>query len=171
MSRESTSVGTRKSSKGPVIFLLILGTLVGFWLGVPTYQKTKADAMVRELCAKDGGMKVYEIVKLPAERFDKNGNVMFGTRWGPPLKQLAKEGDDFYHTSETTWIIPETGIGSLAMWRSHQKLFRFNDQKLLGEAITYSRRGGDPIGPWHPSSFGCPPNTGNTLERQVFVKQ
>lgn len=171
MPDENVTVKPNRTRKGPLIGLLLFVLLIGLWWGVPTYRKERADAMVRELCAKDGGIKVYETVKLPADRFDSYGNVKFGTRWGPPLKQLAKRGDDFFYTWETTWIIPETSIAALAVWRSHQKLFREADQKLLGEAISYSRRGGDPIGPWHPSSFGCPPNTTNALERQVFQKQ
>lgn len=169
MSNEDTEVKSRKTRKGRLISLLVLAFLIGLWWGVPTYRIVRADAMVRELCAKDGGLKVYVTVKLPAERFDKYGNVMFGTRWGPPLQKNMKPGDDFFYTWETTWIIPETSIGALAMWRSHQKLFRVVDEKLLGEAISYSRRGGDPIGPWHPSHFGCPTDT--DLVKKVFVKQ
>lgn len=171
MLNENAVVKPKKTRKGLVIGLLLFALLIGLWWGIPTYRKANANAMVRELCAKDGGVKVYETVKLPVERFDKYGNVMFGSRLGPPLKQLAKEGDDFFYTWEKTWIIPETSVGALTVWRDHQKLFRATDQKLLGESISYSRRGGDPIGPWHPSSFGCPPNTSNTLERQVFQKQ
>lgn len=154
------------------IILVVVAILVVAWWGVPAYRQASADATVRELCAKDGGMKVYEMVKLPAKRFDESGSVTFESRLLPPLKQNAKGNDDFFYTWETTWLIPETSVGALAMWRDHQKLFRVVDQKLLGEAIGYSRRGGDPIGPWHPSSFGCPEHADITaLVRQIFVQQ
>ena len=171
MSSEVVEVKPHKIRKRSLISLLVFAIAFGLWWGVPTYRIGRADAQVQELCDKDGGIKVYETVKLPANRFDHYGNIMFGTRWGPPTKEFAKEGDDFYYTWETTWIIPETSASALTMWRNHQRLFRVADQKLIGEAISYSRRGGDPIGPWHPSSFGCPTNTSNNLKKQIFVRQ
>ena len=38
-------------------------------------EKARLDQQVKELCAKDGGIKVYETVKLPADRFDQWGMV------------------------------------------------------------------------------------------------
>ena len=53
-------------------------------------------------------------------------------------------------------------------YKIHRKL----DGKLLGEVIVYIRRGGDMPGPWHPSSFMCPEETGlNNLKKQIFIKQ
>lgn len=37
--------------------------------------KAHYDRQVREMCAKDGGVRVYETVRLPADKFDKWGNV------------------------------------------------------------------------------------------------
>lgn len=172
MSSEDVAGKFNKTRKGPLIGLLFFALLIGLWWGVPNYRKAKADAMVRELCAKDGGMKVYETVKLPTERFDQYGLVRFGSLGLPPLKQNMKSEDDFYYTSEINWMIPETSVGALAMWRLDQKLFRAADHKLLAVAISYSRRGGDPIGPWHPSSYRCPPNADITVAvRRVFERQ
>lgn len=162
-----------KIRKGPLIGLLLFALLIGLWWGVPTYRKERADALVRELCTKDGGIEVYETIPLPTEKFGKHGNVIFpGNKNLPPLEKDATPSDAFYFTSETTWIVPDSSIGSLAIWRSHQKLFRALDHKLLGEAISYSRRGSDPIGPWHPSSFGCPSNADITyLVKKALVKK
>ena len=38
-------------------------------------EKARLDQQVKELCAKDGGIKVYETVKLPPERFDQWGLI------------------------------------------------------------------------------------------------
>lgn len=57
-------------------------------------EKWLLDREVRELCAKDGGVKVYETVRLPSERFDKWGNV------GIPNKRYAKSSDEYYFESE-----------------------------------------------------------------------
>jgi len=161
-----------KIRKGP-LGLLFFALLIGLWWVVPTYRKERADALVQELCTKDGGIRVYETIPLPSGKFGKHGNVIFpGNKGLPPFEKNATSGDEFYFTSETTWIVPDSGIGSLAVWKSHQKLFRAVDHKLLGEAISYSRRGGDPIGPWHPSSFGCPRNADITyLVKKALVKE
>lgn len=172
MSSENIEVKHRKIRQRSLTSLLVVAVLLGLWWGVPTYRKARADAMVQELCTKDGGIKAYEIVKMPSERFDPNGNVIFpGNKNLPPSRKEAKLTDEFYFTSETTWIVPESGFGSLAVWRSHQKLFRAAGDKLLGESISYSRRGGDPMGPWHPSSFGCPSDADIVyLVKKAFVK-
>jgi hypothetical protein len=139
----------------------IVGSLpFALWWGVPTYNKAKADAMVDELCAKDGGPKIYEKVVLPASRFDAYGNIQI------PFEK--KTGSDFYLESESQWIVPYSGESNISIRRLVYKLYRASDQKLLGEAVSYLRRGGDPISPVHPSSYRCPKIVG--LERNVFVR-
>ncbi|MBP9101513.1 MAG: hypothetical protein KBF68_09110 [Nitrosomonas sp.] len=44
-------------------------------------EKARLDREVKRLCAIDGGIKVYETVKLPAERFGKD--------WGRYTRPLA----------------------------------------------------------------------------------
>ena len=124
-------------------------------------EKARLDREVKRLCAIDGGIKVYETVKLPAERFDQNGQIRVPAKW------LAEPGDEYYYESSTYYLKQ----GNPDMDQSHYKLYRVADSKLLGELIRYSRRGGDIPGPWHPSSFGCPKETGiNDLEKQIFTK-
>lgn len=135
------------------------------WLGMPTFNKWRADRFVDELCAKDGGIKVYEAVRLPEERFDK-----FGEIYVPSLKE-AKPMDEFYYVSETQWIKKSDDVFALVMWRNHDRLFRAAENKLLGEAIGYSRRGGDPISPLHISSYACPIDADiKFVKQKVFVK-
>ncbi len=45
-----------------------------------TPSQIMADAEVRRLCEKDGGIKVYETVKLPAEQFDRYGRIFVPDR-------------------------------------------------------------------------------------------
>ena len=42
------------------------------------------------------------------------------------------------------------------MSRTHYRVLRRSEQKLLGETVLYGRGGGDLPGPWHDSSFVCP---------------
>lgn len=124
-------------------------------------EKARLDDQVRELCAKDGGVKVYETVKLPPEKFDKFGVVTI------PMKKDAKAGDEYYYE----WDIQYYKEGNPEMWRSEHRIVRAIDKKVLGISVRYARRGGDMPGPWHESSFGCP-QIGNQpqLEQSVFIK-
>ncbi|MGV8894807.1 MAG: hypothetical protein ACOH2K_18130, partial [Burkholderiaceae bacterium] len=124
-------------------------------------EKWWLDYQVRELCAKDGGVRVYETVKLPAERFDKWGNFKV------PTKQYAKPEDEYY----LEWKITYLKERSPNLWQSYHRLIRRSDQKLLGESVMYARSGGDLPGPWHGSSFKCPePSQHPSLESSIFVK-
>jgi hypothetical protein len=138
--------------------LLIAALLLPLLAGC---EKARLDQQVKELCAKDGGVKVYETVKLPPERFDQWGNVHI------PSKEKAKVGDDYYYELSTTYIRK----GNPEMWRSHFRVIRKSNGKILGESVSYSRRGGDIPGPWHASSFECPDiSTQPSMSKQVFVK-
>ncbi len=144
----------------------VLALVVGFAiLSAPVLvsngMKVYYDRQVRELCAKDGGVKVYETVKLPSSRFDQFGQLRI------PSKQNVKPEDEYLYESSTTY----TRNGNPEMWKSHYRVYRQLDGKLLGESVSYSRRGGDMPGPWHESSFGCPRNADITdLIRQIFIK-
>ena len=160
MSSESEKPKNRKVSQALPIVLGVSVVLVGLWWGIPTYRKAKADARVDELCTKDGGIKVYETVKLPEDRFDQHGNVRVPFEPG--------SGDDFYLRVEKQWIVPYTSEGDISIARQSFKLYRASDKKLLGEAVSYLRRGGDPLSPAHPSSYRCPEDTG--VEKKVFTR-
>ena len=140
--------------------LLVTLFLFTLWWAAPTYKRAKADAMVDELCARDGGIKVFETVALPANRFDKYGNFQIASKPSP--------GADFYLKIESRWIVPYSGEGNISIARRSFQVYRASDSKLLGEAISYLRRGGDPISHAHPSSYSCPEDVG--VERKVFVR-
>jgi len=122
-------------------------------------SKSELDAEVKRLCAIDGGIKVYETVMLPPERFDKFGNMRI------TLKEQAKQEDEYYLEWESHYYHK----GNPEMWRDHIRVIRRNDGKIMGEAIGYSRRGGDLSGPWHESSFRCPQVW--NLEPLIFKNQ
>lgn len=147
-----------------VIFSLLL--LMPFFSACASGpSKAELDAEVRRLCAIDGGVKVYETVKLPLGLLDKYGAIQI------PSKARAKPSDEYYYDWTVTYITkgkPEDGVPDLA--RSHFKLHRTSDNKLLGESVAYTRRGGDIAGPWHPSHFTCPSDSGLTvLQNRVFI--
>ena len=107
------------------------------------------DWKVRQLCAVDGGVKVYETVILPPERFDKYGNVHISS------KTNAKQSDEYCYESADNYF----KVGNPEVFQSNFRIIRRNDGKVMGESVSYIRRSGDLIGPWHPSSFSCPENS------------
>lgn len=124
-------------------------------------EKDRLDREVKRLCAMDGGIRVYETVKLPAERFDRYGQISV------PYKDNVKPGDEYYYESSTTYLI--RGNPELVEYR--YEVYRQFDGKLLGELINYSRRGGGMPGPWHVSAFRCPKETDADLKKRIFIKE
>ena len=127
-----------------------------------TPSKLELDAEVKRLCAIDGGIKVYETVRLPKEKFDKYGNVKI------PSKATAKPTDEYFYESEDIYLVS----GDPHMLKMITKIIRRPDGKLLGESIRYGRGGGDIPGPWHPSSFICPEISKDalSLESSIFIQ-
>jgi hypothetical protein len=141
-----------------IIFVLLISITV---YALFFSEKARLDREVNRLCAIDGGIKVYETVKLPAEKFDQHGRIRI------PYKEIVKSEDEYYYESSRHYLIK----GSPEMWRSNYRIYRNLDKKLLGEAIVYIRRGGDIPGPWHESSFMCPENeVFNYLIEKTFSK-
>jgi len=139
-----------------IALLLLLPVIAG----CATPSQIMLDAEVKRLCAIDGGIKVYETVRLPAERF-KLGYLRLLS------KDMAKPEDEYYYESSMSYIEK----GNPEMWQLHFKIYRRVDNKLLGEAISYARRGGDIPGPWHDSSFMCPDRADvSDLEKRIFTK-
>lgn len=141
-----------------ILFLLVSAIVYAAFFT----EKDRLDREVKRLCAIDGGIKVYETVKLPAAKFDQYGQVQVPAKW------LAKLEDEYYYEiTELNFV-----TGNPEMYQLHLRLYRAVDNKLLGESISYSRRGGDLPGPWHSSSFSCPEEAGlNNLRKQLFVKE
>ncbi|QOJ23453.1 MAG: hypothetical protein HRU78_07115 [Gammaproteobacteria bacterium] len=141
------------------IVLLLLAALIVY----ATFftEKDRLDREVKRLCAIDGGIRVYEMVKLPAERFDRYGQISI------PYKENVKPGDEYYYESSTIYLIR----GNPKMWQSHYRVYRVYDSKFLGESVGYARVGGDMPGPWHSSSYSCPDRVDITdLKKQIFIK-
>lgn len=134
-------------------------------------ERYALDRQMDELCKKDGGIKVYETVTLPAEMFDQNGDPFPGWRKRPAQERL---GSDYRLDEQTTYIKkgdPLKGQGELVRFDS--KVIRNADGKVLGQQTSYGRSGGDLIVVDHPSSKLCPQQLGSPtfVIRTVFVKQ
>jgi hypothetical protein len=141
---------------------LVIGVL---WVGVSSWyaggRKVYYDRQVNRLCRQDGGVKVYETVKLPAERFDKFGIFI---SYQPSAKEpLGNEYSLERHEQYYRYGNPEVR-------RVQYRVIRRSDGRLLGEGVSYHRMGGDLPGPWHHTSFRCPKETAEAVVYKVFLK-
>lgn len=151
--------------------LLTLLALLPLVAGCATPSQMAVDAEVKRLCAIDGGIKVYETVKLPADKFNQWGQINF---YRPTQGENAL-GPSYILKHERRSLIKSQSEPSheLTVVREHFIVVRKADEKVLGETVLYGRGGGDFPGPWHPSSFSCPPvaeSDGEALFRKIFVK-
>jgi hypothetical protein len=145
----------RRVTEAAQVLLLVVG------ITACHAERDRLDAEVRRLCALDGGIKVYEKVRLPPERFDQYGIVAV------PERAKAKPTDDFIFEVKQDYLVR----GNPELWRWHAVLIRQKDLKVLGESISYTRRGGDLPGPWHPSKSTCPEGAGIVaVKRAVFSR-
>lgn len=141
---------------------------IAAYFGPSAYRKGQMDAEVDQLCAVDGGIKVYEQVSLPANRFDG-----FGDPDIPLASSKSASLSDYVLIAEVRVLVAggHDGRGAPSLSRFVSKAIRVSDKKILGEAVGYYRFGGDPVGPWHPSSYtGCTYEPGKKLSRAVFAK-
>lgn len=123
-------------------------------------EKDRLDREVKRLCAIDGGIKVYETVKLPEEKFDRYGQVSVPAKW------LAKPEDEYYYEGSTNYLIK----GNPELLQLRTRMYRKYDNRLLGESTVYMRRGGGIPGPWHMPAFICPKATDVDMKKQIFIK-
>ena len=124
-------------------------------------EKDRLDREVKRLCAIDGGIKVYETVKLPAERFDQNGQIRVPAKW------LAKSEDEYYYEGFSSYLIK----GNPELLQLRTWMYRKSDNKLLGESTVYMRHGDGMPGPWYMPAFICPQKTDVDMKEQIFIKE
>ena len=84
-----------KSSLKKALALVVGFAILSAPVLVSNGMKVYYDRQVRELCVKDGGVRVYETARLPAEKFDELKRVNFVL----PDKTRAEPADEYY--SET----------------------------------------------------------------------
>lgn len=140
-----------------ILFLLVLMTVYAAFFT----EKDRLDREVERLCTIDGGIKVYETVKLPAERFDQYGHIQIPAKW------LAYPEDEYFYEGVTNYLIK----GNPELLQLRTWIYRRSDNKLLGESTVYMRRGGGIPGPWHMPAFICPQKTDVDMKEQIFTKE
>jgi len=134
-------------------------------------EKARWDREVDRLCAIDGGIRVYETVALPPEKFNKWGKIDF---YRPTQGENALGPEYIYKWERYNYKNRDSAQGpqEIAVRQNHFQIIRKLDMKLLGEFILYSRVGGDLPGPWAPSSYRCPSleENENILIHKIFIQ-
>ena len=110
------------------------------------------DREIKQLCEKDGGVRVYEKISLSKEQYalvlDQFGQL------SPPLESEAREHAPLVRKQTSTYLRrndPEVRRDELTVVRK-------SDGKVLGSRVSYSRVGGDFVS-LHPSYYSCPDNS------------
>jgi len=132
-----------------------------FWYGGG--RKVYYDNQVNRMCRVDGGVKVYETAHLPAEQMDAKGSARI------PPKDKASSTDQYYYQRDYIHYRERDP----QITRTQHRIIRRSDGRVLGESIRYTRGGGDLPGPWHGSSYICPPISQGSpgLEASIFVRK
>lgn len=160
-SRQGAGKSRRRVDTAFAVFALAWFS-ISFWYGGG--RKFYYDSEVRRLCAIDGGVKVYETVKLPAGSFNQWGQVNFYR----PDQGVNSLGSEYISRLD----LADYRTENPSIRRFHYEVIRRSDQKKLGETTTYSRGGGDLYGPWMPSSFSCPAKSSEiALFAEIFLVQ
>jgi hypothetical protein len=135
-------------------------------------EKEAFDERIQTLCAKDGGTRIYEIVKLSKDQVDRWG-MPRGENWdGSALGN--KLGPDYRYSHSSQYLVRGDPLrGEVEMYRSIERVYRQTDGKLLGESVSYGRRGGDAyiellLGA-HPSAAVCPVDDKSLVSR-IFIQ-
>jgi len=130
-----------------------------------TPERDRLDAEVRRLCAIDGGIKVYETVTLPPEKFNE---------YGQPRIPNGKDHTGFgYFSVGTDQHIAGRLKGEVGakLYRSEMKIFRTSDGRLLGQEVAYYRSGGELTeGAVMWEGYSCPKRESWALEKKMFLK-
>ena len=117
---------------------------------------------MKELCEKDGGVTVYEQVRVTRDEFKRIG-VAYGTVPLPPENGAPASAP--YVTRRVREIL---NPASPFVSRSETFAIRRSDGKVLARSIQYLRRGGDfPTGLAEGSHFVCPKDV--QLSSQIFI--
>lgn len=130
------------------------------------------------LCKRDGGVRVFESVTLPASYFEKFGG---GVRTHSPMPTgntdgswFSRIGDDEYHVILTrSFIVGKQSNGydhEESLVRSHTGIYKWPEKRLLGEEVTYDHGYGTRFSfGFQPGGTTCPTPRGN-LFAGVFLK-
>lgn len=109
------------------------------------------DAQVRQMCEKDGGVQIFEKLRISKSDLDHLGRV--DGLIGVAPKNLAHPSAPAYSETIRTYLQE----GNPRVRRVETKVVRRVDQAVVAKWVFYARSGGDfPTGLSEGSSYSCP---------------
>jgi hypothetical protein len=155
--------GLRRSLRGvrrlPGLQLMLFVVIV---LSGCTSEKNRLDAEAKRVCAIDGGIKVFEKVTLPPEKFHPNGV--------PRISSIDDQGFGYFRTASQRNL--KSNFDEPTLIRHEYRVIRSSDKKVVAISVVYRRRGGSWWdGLMEGDGFTCPGDEVNTtFMQQVFIK-
>lgn len=149
----------KRNTKGitlvKALVIIPVGLIVLLILTSTFYEARKAywDYRVREMCEKDGGVRVFERISISREQSALMPRVEGFLGVAP--EATARPADPAYIRATQTALRP----ANPTVIRHQQDVIRRLDGKLVAEAVTYVRSGGDFPSYGFPSSAYCPEQT------------
>jgi len=145
--------------------IVALSAVIAGCMGWAPGQQSYWDEKVKEMCEKDGGVKIYEKLRVSKVDIERLGRV--GGKIGVPVKELAHPNSPAYSLMTVT---------NLREWnprvsRVESIIIRRGDQAVVARSVVYARSGGDfPTGMSEGTSFSCPDSRKITSDLQeLFV--
>jgi hypothetical protein len=144
----------------PVASVVLITACAGYAPGEKAYW----DAKVRDMCLKDGGVRIFQ--KLHVSRAEAGTLSRVAGMFNAPMKELADPKSPAF-TVLTKTVIHQ---GNPEVIRSVADVIRRSDGALIARSVVYTRIGGDFPSHAHPSSFECPDLRKNLSDLQsLFV--
>jgi hypothetical protein len=161
MKSEALQVNASTLAAVTLAALIVLSGCAGYAPGA----KSSWDQQLKEMCARDGGVTVYERISISAEQFAKLGKVGAYASISPKWNMQA---DDVAFWEQSTMIIRE---GNPRVSRFEQVVRRRADEKIVARVVRYSRVGGDlPTGLAHESALTCPEEEQILAQREKIFR-
>lgn len=151
------------------IALSLLAVSLAGCMGWAPGRQAYWDEQVKEMCEKDGGVTIYECVRISKAEINRHilpmtadGKLSFTT------KELAHPNAPIYAVERITYLRE----GNPRVRRSESIIMRRTDQAVVARWVIYARAGGDfPTGFSEGTSFICPDLQKMTsdLHEQLFI--
>ncbi|MDP2883068.1 MAG: hypothetical protein Q8N89_15990 [Azonexus sp.] len=145
----------------PVALLVSLAVTFVFFEGRKAYW----DYRVREMCEKDGGVQINEIVEVNAGAYELLKNH-FGQI------DIPKAGDSRSIGSIVVYSYKDSFIRDIdpEIRRSELTVVKTSNGAVVATSTTYSRVGGDLLA-LHPSHFSCPNTPSDFFASLIHLKE
>lgn len=124
------------------------------------------DHRLAELCVKDGGVTIYETIKLPRTLFDRYGFINFYV----PTEGRNSLGPLYDYDYKWTILVKGAPDGPPTLTRVEITITRKSDNRLLAHGVSYTRLGGDLFTAGVGTSKMCPVEAiDRVLLKKLFI--